>query len=179
MSLNIRVYSDYVCPFCFLAEQPLKEAIAGKDVEVEWMPFELRPFPNETLRPEGDYLQNTWKQSVYPMAEQMGIKIVLPKISPQPHTHLAFEGYQYAKEHGKANEYNERMLEAFFQEELDIGNMDVLAGLATELGLHAEEFRGALHTRKYKDRHRKALQHAYQEADIHAVPTFIIGNQVV
>ena len=29
----------------------------GKDVEVEWMPFELRPEPHETLRPEGDYLR--------------------------------------------------------------------------------------------------------------------------
>jgi predicted DsbA family dithiol-disulfide isomerase len=95
------------------------------------------------------------------------------------YTHLAFEGYQYAKEHGKANEYNERMLEAFFQKELDIGNIDVLAGLAAELGLNAEDFRGALQSRRYKDMHQKALKHAYQEADIHAVPTFIIGNQVV
>lgn len=30
--------SDYVCPFCFLAELPLNEAIQGKQVEVEWMP---------------------------------------------------------------------------------------------------------------------------------------------
>lgn len=43
MSVKIKVYSDYVCPFCFIGEAPLKEAIKGKDVEVEWMPFELRP----------------------------------------------------------------------------------------------------------------------------------------
>ena len=49
MSIKIRVYSDCVCPFCDLAEIPLQEAIRGKDVEVEWMPFELRPYPNETL----------------------------------------------------------------------------------------------------------------------------------
>jgi predicted DsbA family dithiol-disulfide isomerase len=179
MTLQIKVYSDYVCPFCFLAEQPLKEAIANKDVEVEWMPFELRPFPSETLRPEGDYLQNTWRQSVYPMAENMGIKIVLPRVSPQPHTHLAFEGYQYAKEHGKANEYNERMFVAFFQEELDIGDMAVLSKLAGEMGLDTDDFRKALETRKYKEIHQKELEHAYREADIRAVPTFIIGNQVL
>jgi predicted DsbA family dithiol-disulfide isomerase len=179
MALKIKVYSDYVCPFCFLAEQPLKEAIAGKDVEVEWMPFELRPFPHETLQPEGDYLQQTWKQSVYPMAEQMGIRIVLPKVSPQPHTHLAFEGYQFAKEHGKANEYNERMLEAFFQDELDIGDIGVLTELAGQLGLDKGPFREALQSGKYKEVHQQALRQANEEAGITAVPTFIIGEQVL
>jgi predicted DsbA family dithiol-disulfide isomerase len=176
VTVKIKVYSDYVCPFCFLAEQPLMEAIKGKDVEVEWMPYELRPYPNETLKPEGEYLQSTWKQSVYPMAERMGIEIVLPKVSPQPYTHLAFEGYQYAKEKGKAAEYNDRMLRAFFQEEQDIGNIEVLTKLAGEIGLDEHEYREALETRKYKDVHQKALNHAYTEANITAVPTFVIGD---
>ncbi|PLR83050.1 2-hydroxychromene-2-carboxylate isomerase [Bacillus canaveralius] len=179
MALKIKVYSDYVCPFCFLAEKPLEEAINGKDVEVEWMPYELRPYPNETLLPEGDYLRNTWKQSVYPMAERLGIPIVLPKVSPQPYTHLAFEGFQYAKEHQKGNEYNDRMLRAFFQEEQDIGNIDILTKLAGEVGLDENEYRQALETRKYKEQHQKALQHAYTEANITAVPTFVIGDTVL
>jgi len=58
------------------------------------MPFELRPEPQPTLRPEGDYLQRAWQQSVYPIARQMGAPIALPPVSPQPHTLLAFEGYQ-------------------------------------------------------------------------------------
>ncbi|OMP68418.1 DsbA family oxidoreductase [Domibacillus epiphyticus] len=176
MSLKIKVYSDYVCPFCFLAEKPLEEAIKGQnDIEVEWMPFELRPYPNETLRPEEDYLQNTWKHSVYPMAEQMGIPITLPNVSPQPHTHLAFEGYQYAKEQGKGNEYNDRMLRAFFQEEQNIGDVDVLTKLAGEIGLDETEYRAALEKRTYKEAHQKALKETFNEA-ITAVPTFIIGS---
>ena len=78
-------------------------------MEVEWMPFELRPYPNETLRPEGDYLQRAWQQSVYPIARRLGVPIKLPEVSPQPHTNLAFEGYQFAKEHGKGNDYNRRV----------------------------------------------------------------------
>ncbi|KIL49483.1 DsbA family oxidoreductase [Jeotgalibacillus soli] len=179
MSLKIKVYSDYVCPFCFLAEKPLEEAIKGKDVEVEWMPYELRPYPNETLRPEGDYLQNTWKQSVYPIAEQMGVDIVLPNVSPQPYTHLAFEGFQYAKEKGKGNEYNDRMLRAFFQEQQDVGDVDVLTKLAGEIGIDEQEYREVLESRKYKEAHQKALNHAYNEVDITAVPTFIIGETKV
>lgn len=143
------------------------------------MPFELRPYPTETLKPEGDYLQTTWKNSVYPMADHFGVKMVLPRVSPQPYTHLAFEGYQYAKEKGKGNEYNHRMLKAFFQEEQDIGSIDVLTKLAGELELNEQEYHEVLETRKYKEVHQKALQHAYSEANIQAVPTFFIGDTKV
>jgi predicted DsbA family dithiol-disulfide isomerase len=112
------------------------------------MPFELRPEPHPTLRPEGDYLQRAWQQSVYPLARRMGVPITLPKVSPQPHTHQAFEGYQYAKEQGKGNEYNHRVLQAFFVEGQDIGSIDVLTRLAGEVGLNGNEFEEALRTRK-------------------------------
>ena len=179
MSVKIRVYSDYVCPFCYLAEFPLREAVRGKDVEVEWMPFELRPFPNETLRPEGDYLQRAWTNSVYPIARQMGVPIKLPTVSPQPHTHLAFEGFHFAKEHGKGGEYNHRVLSAFFMESRDIGDIGVLTKLAGEVGLNETEFEEALKSRKYRDAHQRALLHAYEEAGGSGVPMFVIGDQTL
>ena len=40
------------------------------------MPFELRPEPHPTLRPEGEYLQRAWSQSVYPIARQMGVLVM-------------------------------------------------------------------------------------------------------
>ena len=143
------------------------------------MPFELRPEPHPTLRPEGDYLQRAWSQSVYPIARKMGVPINLPPVSPQPHTHLAFEGYQYAKQYGKGNEYNHRVLEAFFVEGQDIGQIDVLTRLAGEVGLNEKEFEEALRTRKYREAHRRALRHAYEEAGVTGVPMFVIGGQVL
>lgn len=178
MTVKVKVYSDYVCPFCFIVEKPLEEAIKGKDVEVEWMPFELRPQPEETLRPEGEYLQNTWQSSVYPVADKYGVNIVLPDVSPQPYTHLAFEGYQYAKEQGKGNQYNHRMFQAFFEESKDIGDVDVLTQLAQEIGLDADQYKQALIDRTYKDAHQTALKHA-TEANIKAVPTMVIGDTVL
>lgn len=178
--LEIRVYSDYVCPYCFLGEQVLLRAIAGKEdrIHTQWMPFELRPYPTPTLKPEGDYLQQTWAESVYPMAQQLGIPIVLPRVSPQPYTHLAFEGYQFALDHGLAEAYNNRMFTAFFQEELNIGQEDVLTSLAAQIGLDAAAYRQALQNRTYQARHQAALQHATDEMGITAVPTFVIGNRI-
>ena len=45
MTVKMKVYSDFICPFCFLAKGPLDEVVKEKDVEIEWMPFELRPSP--------------------------------------------------------------------------------------------------------------------------------------
>ena len=143
------------------------------------MPFELRPYPNETLRPEGDYLRRAWRQSVYPIARQMGVPIKLPAVSPQPHSHLAFEGFQYAKEHGRGSEYNHRVLTAFFVESRDIGDVGVLTKLGGEVGLDEKEFGEALRTRKYRDAHRRALRHAYEEAGVTGVPMFVIGDRVL
>lgn len=176
--VKIKVYSDYVCPYCFLLEKPLFDAIKGKDVELEWMPFELRPEPNETLRPEGDYLQSTWKQSVYPFAEHLGVDIKFPTVSPQPYTHLAFEGFQYAKDYGKGNEYSDRMFRAFFQEDLDIGDVEILTHLAEEIGLDKNTFRKAMEERTYKEAHQEALKQAKKE-NITSVPTLQIGDKTL
>jgi predicted DsbA family dithiol-disulfide isomerase len=143
------------------------------------MPFELRPYPHETLRPEGDYLQRAWRQSVYPLARRIGVPITLPAVSPQPHTHLAFEGYQFAREHGRGNDYNHRVLVAFFVEGRDIGDVGVLTKLAGEVGLDERDFGEALRSRTYRVAHQQALRHAYEEAGVTGVPMFVIGARVM
>jgi predicted DsbA family dithiol-disulfide isomerase len=147
-------------------------------VAVEWEPFELRPEPHPTLRPEGDYLRRGWRQSVYPLAARMGVEIHLPPVSPQPHTHLAWEGFQFARERGKGNEYNHRVLEGFFVEGRDIGDPGVLAELAGAVGLDANAFREALDGRRYRAAHQRALRRAH-ELEITGVPAFEIGERLL
>ena len=180
MTLNVQVFSDYVCPYCFLAEGPLNEAVAELEgeVEVEWMPFELRPAPTPTLEPDGDYLQSGWRDSVYPMAEQMGVHIVLPKVSPQPYTRLAFEGALVARDRGKADQYNHRMFTAFFQDELDIGVADVLGDCAVEIGLDKQDFREALDSGVYSKECEQQLILGRDVMGINSVPTFVLNSRI-
>jgi len=178
MTINIKVYSDYVCPFCFLGKDQFEKAIEGKDVEVAWLPFELRPRPSEQLDPLNDPSKLAmWDGAIKPRIEAWGVNMKLPNVSPHPYTDLAHEGYHFAKEHGKAKAYNDRVYKAFFQEDQNIGDIDVLTALAKEAGLDEQAFKEALSSRTYQDVQRKALQHAYEEAGITAVPTFIIGNE--
>ena len=131
-----------------------------------------------TLRPDEEYLRRTWLLSVYPMAKRLGANIILPRISPQPHTRIwRSEGFQFAKERGKANEYHRRVMRAFFTEEQDIGKINVLTRLAGELELDEKDFKLALETRRYKEPHQRALHYARIEAGINSVPTFLIAGK--
>ena len=178
MSKQITIYTDYVCPYCLLAEHIIEEVIQGQDVEINWRPYELRPEPVPTLRVEDPYLPQIWKQSVYPMAERLGVPIKLPAISPQPRTDKAFEVFAMADEQGLGHAFSMRALKAFFQEEKDIGNPEILADLEAEVGLERESVLSALAKGTYRERHREALRHAREDMTITSVPTIVVGKQV-
>lgn len=175
--VKVQVWSDFVCPFCMIAEQPLLEAVQafGGPVDIEWMPFELRPHPTPTLRPEDSYLQTVWPQSVYPVAARFGVALKLPTVSPQPYTALAWQGYQFARAHGRGHDYNDRVLRAFFQHDQDIGRVEVLTQIALQAGLDAVDFEAALHDGRYREAHAQALALARAQG-VSAVPAFRIGR---
>ncbi|MGM0856235.1 MAG: DsbA family oxidoreductase [Pseudomonadota bacterium] len=179
MTQQIIVYSDYVCPFCLLAEEVIAQATEGLDVEVQWRPFELRPAPVPTLKVEDPYLPKVWRESVYPMAEQLGVPIKLPNISPQPRTDKAFEVFAMAEEHGLGHAYSMATLKAFFQQERDIGDPEVLADIAASVGLDRQAVLDALAEGRYREQHQAALRHAMEEARIQSVPTLIIDGETL
>ncbi len=178
MTIKIDVFSDYVCPYCVLFESALTEATRDLDVDVHWQPFELRPEPTPTLRPEDDYLPNVWKKSVYPLAHKMGVPLSLPSISPQPYTRLAHEGFQFAKKAGKALKYNARVFQAFFQEDRDIGDLAELTKLAGESGLDESSFLAALESGEFAEPHKKSLKKA-MEYGVNSVPSVFIDGKLL
>jgi len=109
----------------------------------------------------------------------MGVEIRLPDVTPQPYTRLAFEGLQFAQEHGLGDAYNSSVFKAFFQRSEDIGKLDVLVSLATEVGLEPTEFRRALEAGTYRKRHQELLRHAVEEIGVQGVPLFMIGDRVL
>lgn len=174
----LTVYTDYVCPFCLLAEQVLSEAIGERKMSISWRAFELRPDPVPTLRPEDPYLPAIWNKSVYPLAERLGVPIRLPSISPQPRTAKAFELLAMAQDQGLDHPYSMRVLRAFFQENRDIGDPVILIELAADAGLDPDEARKALESGAYAERHREALRHAHEDMAITSVPTIVVGERV-
>ncbi|GHA85970.1 DsbA family oxidoreductase [Modicisalibacter luteus] len=178
MSLPIEIYSDYVCPYCLLAEKVIEKITKGQNVELRWRPFELRPAPVPTLRVEDPYLPQVWKHSVYPMAERLSVPIKLPAISPQPRTDRAFEVFAMADEQGLGHSFSMRALKAFFLEERDLDDPIVLADLGVDIGLEREAVLNALAKGTYRERHREALRHAREDMAITSVPTIVVGKQI-
>ncbi|RKT82672.1 Predicted dithiol-disulfide isomerase, DsbA family [Saccharopolyspora antimicrobica] len=177
MTAQIHIWSDYVCPFCLIADEVIERAIADlPDVEVVHHAHELRPRPAPTLRPEDPYLPDIWRRVVYPMARRHDVPVQLPSVSPQPYTELAFRGAQYALDQGRADAYHRRIMTAFFREDLDIGNREVLARLAGEAGLDPVAYTAALDDAEYAERHRQELAES-ERLDITVVPTIIIGDR--
>ncbi|MDA3646672.1 DsbA family protein [Saccharopolyspora indica] len=177
MTAQIHVWSDYVCPFCLIADEVIGRAIAGSpEVEVVHHAHELRPRPAPTLRPEDPYLPDIWRRSVYPMARRHDVPMQLPSVSPQPYTELAFRGALYALDQGRADAYHRRVMTAFFREDLDIGNREVLARLAEEVGLDPVAYAAALDDAGYAERHRLELAES-ERMGITVVPTIIIGGR--
>lgn len=177
-TVNVYVWTDFVCPFCLLGDGLTRQAMQGLNTRLIWMPFELRPYPVPTLRPEDDYLARTWDASVYPTAKRLGVDIRLPSVSPQPYTRTAFIGMQYAMDMGVGDEYTEAVLRAFFQRDEDVGSVKTLARIAGEVGLNPQEYLAALDSDAYARRHDAALDLARQ-IGIQAVPTTLVGDQLI
>jgi len=148
-AVTLEVFSDYVCPFCWLAKPGLDELRQGNpNVRIVWRAFELRPDPAPTLDPNGAYLDRVWRTSVYPMAERLNVPIHLPPV--QPRSRSAHEAAKWAQTQSRFDDYNAALFRAFFERGEDIGEPTVLIRLAADLGLDADALKSALDGRTFE-----------------------------
>ena len=171
---RITVFSDYVCPFCYLEEPDLARAREeyGEAVEVDWRAYELRPDPVPTLDPDGDYLHRVWNASVYPMAKSLGMKLRLPPV--QPRSRKALEAVEYAREEDKFDEMHTALFRAFFESGEDIGREDVLLEVGVSVGLDRERLRAALEEGRYTEK-VLADERLARRLGVDSVPTMFVG----
>lgn len=143
-------------------------------IEVVWRAFELRPEPVPALDPAGDYLRRAWATSVYPLAERLGVMMKLPPL--QPRSRRAHEAAHWARTQGRFDDYHASIFRAFFERGEDIGDMNVLASLASELTLPGETLRDALERRVFES---SALDDEREAAalGISGVPAFVADRR--
>ncbi|RAE31972.1 thioredoxin, partial [Burkholderia multivorans] len=125
------------------------------------------------------YLPRVWRDAVYPMAERVGIPVRLPSVSPQPRTEKAFLVLQLAQEQGLAEDYSRAMFAAFFQDDRDIGDEDVIVDIAETLGMDAASVRQAMSSPERLRQHRADLAHATETVGVTAVPGIVINGTLL
>jgi len=126
-----------------LAEPAIRELLeTGPNVELVWRAFELRPEPVPLPDPKGDYLQNSWTNSVRPLAERLGVAMKMPLVKPR--TRLTHEAAHWARAQGRFEDYHDEVFRAYFERGEDIGDVDVLITIAGRLHLDSQSLRQAL-----------------------------------
>ena len=162
--MKIKIWSDVVCPFCYIGKRKFERALAefehADEVEVEWKSFLLSPgIKTDPSKNIHEYLaehknisveEATENDRVARMAAQVGLEYnfdtTIPANSINAHRFLHF-----TKKYGKQNEAVEIFFAPYFTEGKNIDAPETLIGIATSLGLDSNELINALGSDAYAD----------------------------
>jgi predicted DsbA family dithiol-disulfide isomerase len=186
--VKVEVWSDVVCPWCYVGKRRLESAVAqfGEPVEVEFKSFELDPSAprvREGSNAERLRVKYGWSEDELE-AMQTRIKGIgagegIDLRVEDTRSGNSFDAHRLlhlAKERGLQPELKERLMRAYFTEAEPIGEPDVLARLAIEVGLDADEVAEVLAGDRYADAVRADEQLAAQ-LGINGVPFFVVGGR--
>jgi predicted DsbA family dithiol-disulfide isomerase len=195
LNMRIDIYSDTVCPWCYLGKRRFELAVAARpqfEPRVTWRPFELNPdLPIDGVDRAGYLVSRLGTAERVAEAhaelkrqgEASGIEFRFDLIERMPNTrrshlliaHAARAGRRGAVDHGPAGAVKDRIMRAYFEEGCDIGDIETLVRLGVEVGLAERECRSALVLRSGQDGVIAAERHA-QVLGITGVPTFIFDG---
>ncbi len=152
-ALTVEVYSDVICPWCYVGKRRLERALqqVGTIVtsQVIWRPFQLNPtMPKEGMTRRA-YLEAKFgtveaygrlEDQVSEAGSAEGMSFDFRKITHTPNTFLAHRLIWYAGMQGCQDAVVGSLFRGVFEEGADVGSSDVLAQLAERAGLRAEAF---------------------------------------
>lgn len=177
--LRVLVWSDYICPFCYVGLERTRWLEREHGASVDVLPFDLHPeyppggVPRSALEERyGPEIHERTRRAV----EAAGLEYGPPERIPRSRKALALA--ELARDRGLHDALHERLLHAYWSQARDIGDDDVLVELATESGLDAEEARAALADEGYLGRVAGSTR-AAQEHGVNAVPAFVLGDRLL
>ncbi|MHA2284004.1 MAG: DsbA family oxidoreductase [Promethearchaeota archaeon] len=179
--LKVTVYSDYICPFCYIGFYRIEKLKEKYNLDVEWEPFELHPeVPKEGFKMEGlsfpqDYLEMVMA-NVKRLADEDGLNLKFS--GTLPNSQLALFISEFARNKGKFDEFHKLVFETYWKEGKDIGDLSLLIELAESVGLNKDEIMDYIKSDEPVNRLKKNMFELGRRG-INGVPTFLIGNQFV
>lgn len=149
MTTKVKVYFDLICPYCYLGRGFWLKMQEERPVEAEWVPWELNP----NLPAEGRPLPATRLKAGNENLLRLSGGVREFSAGPNPvaaNSHNALLGLEFARAHGKAEEYIERLFRANYVEEVNISGLDEVTRLGAEIGLDPEGLRASISSREYE-----------------------------
>jgi predicted DsbA family dithiol-disulfide isomerase len=188
-SVTVEIWSDVVCPWCYIGKRRFETAIAELDDEIDvdivFRPYQLDPTasPGKSAPVIEAYAKKFGGREraqqiidhVTAVAADSGLEFHMDR-ALRANTLLAHRLLWRAEATGHQVAVKERLLKAYFIDGLDIGDPDVLATCAAEVGLDHDEVLAFFDSDEGIAEVRDELQSA-AEMEITAVPTFVFDGK--
>ncbi len=188
-TIEIKIASDVVCPWCFVGKRQLTQAMELlKDeyhFEITYLPFELSPgisvegvnFKQYITEKFGDFEQFIARTSMLnERGAALDINFQIPKIEVSPNTFPIHLVIQYAHQFGLQSVVTEAFFKAYFEELIDLSITENILAIAKAAGLDEELLSAALKSEDLASQ-TKDLQDKVLALGITGVPFYIIDNQ--
>jgi predicted DsbA family dithiol-disulfide isomerase len=186
--MRIDIYSDTVCPWCYLGKRRFELAVAARpqyEPRVTYRPFELNPeIPTDGVD-RAAYLESRLGNAervaeahadLERQGKAAGIAFRFDLIQRMPNTRRSHLLIAHAARVGRQSAVKDRIMRAYFEEGSDIGETEELVRLAVDAGLAEHESRSAIILREGQDGVIAAERHA-AVLGITGVPTFVFDGQ--
>jgi predicted DsbA family dithiol-disulfide isomerase len=188
--VKIEVWSDVVCPWCYVGSRNLAEALRSfphaEQVEVEWRSYELDPHgPAER---SGSYVERLSRKYGVPVGEararlsrivQVGADAGIDFRFDDARLGNTFDAHRLlhlARTQGRQEALKERLFAATFTEGRPIGDHETLVALAGEVGLPEAAARRVLQSEEHADDVRTDEAEAL-ELGVEGVPFFLVDRR--
>ena len=188
--MKVEIWSDVVCPWCYIGKRRFEAALAqfehAGEVELTWRSYELDPdAPRVQTEPHAERLSRKYGVSLA-QVEAMNVRLIGEAKKEGLDFHLGeskggntFDAHRLihlAAEHGRAGEMKERLMKAYFTEGVAIGERGELVRLAGETGLEEADVKAMLSSDRFANDVRADEARAH-EFGISGVPFFAIDEQ--
>ncbi|MCS6289552.1 MAG: DsbA family oxidoreductase [Nitrospira sp.] len=188
-ALTVDVYSDVVCPWCYIGKRRLEQALesvqAQATTRVFWRPFQLNPTMPKAGMDRRVYLEAKFggpgemksvQDRVAAVGTSVGIEFGLDRIARTPNTFDAHRLIWFAQQQGRQDEVVEELFHGYFTEGLHIGQAEILASLAVRAGLNGEAVGRLLQAQEGVAAVRQEEAHGHQ-LGIRGVPYFVLNGK--
>jgi len=188
--MKIEIWSDYVCPFCYIGKRRLEEALEQtglrEKAEVVFKAYELdpnSPAVSDTLIKEslakkyGMSVEEAKKMTdnVVEQAKAVGLNYNFDIMTPA-NTFNAHRLAKLAEQEGFDKTVSESLLKAYFIDGEKIGTEDVLLRIAEEAGISRDRAKAVLDSDEFADDVRMDIAEA-QQIGVKGVPFFVINRK--
>lgn len=186
--MQIDVFSDPICPWCFIGKRRLERALAARPAipaSINWRAFQLNPAMPTTGMDRDAYLTTkfgsaTEADRLYRHIGQVGamegLGFRFDAITVTPNTVDAHRLIRFAGLHACQDVVVEHLFSAYFMRGLDIGERQVLLEIGEDAGLEVGLLDHYLSSTEDVEAVRNEDMHARQ-IGIEGVPCFIVNGR--